>query len=459
MTARVLLIEDDQDARELLEALLETQGYAVKSVSSYAAALSLLEEESFETVVTDLELGGQGGLEICEAVARLMPGVPVIVVTGHGSLDVAIQSIRAGAYDFITKPVDAELLGVSLRRAIEHRMIQVQLKELKDAAAKAVRPTALVGKCAPMLRVYDLISRVADTPASVMISGESGTGKELVARALHDQSDRKDAPFVPINCAAVPAQLLEAELFGHEKGAFTDARQARQGLFQRANGGTLFLDEIGDMPSEMQVKLLRVLQERKVRPLGGTQERDIDVRVVAATHRDLETEIEEGRFREDLYYRLNVVQLNLPPLRSRGNDILLLADEFVRESGRRLGREVEGISAEAAELLLAFDWPGNVRQLQNCIERAVTLTRFDTLTPDDLPEKIRGYVSQSKGAGLQLDPEHVQPLDVIERLYIEQVLAFADNNKSQAARLLGVDRRTLYRKLDAYAESPGTDLA
>lgn len=455
MTARVLLIEDDDDSRELLSALLEAQGFELESCCSYPAALRLLESQSFDTVLTDLELGNQGGLDVCEAVARVQPGVPVIVVTGHGSLSVAIESIRAGAYDFITKPVDSQLLGVALDRAVEHRSIQVQLKELRDAATGTTHPGKLVGNCAPMLRVYDLISRVADTPASVLISGESGTGKELVARALHDQSERKHAPFVPINCAAVPAQLLESELFGHEKGAFTDARQARQGLFQRANQGTLFLDEIGEMPPEMQVKLLRVLQERKVRAVGSTQEKEVDVRVVAATHRDLETEIEEGRFREDLYYRLNVVQLALPPLRARGNDILLLANEFIQESARRLGREVQGLSAEAAELLLAFDWPGNVRQLQNCIERAVTLARFDTLTPEDLPEKIRGYTSAGTASGIQLDPEHVQPLEVIERRYIEQVLQFCDNNKSQAARLLGVDRRTLYRKLDSYADSSG----
>jgi two-component system response regulator HydG len=295
-----------------------------------------------------------------------------------------------------------------------------------------------------------MIARVADTPSSVLICGESGTGKELVARALHDGSERHAAPFIGINCAAMPANLLESELFGHEKGAFTDARSARSGLFQQAHGGTLFLDEIGEMPPEMQAKLLRVLQERTVRPVGATKEIPVDVRVITATNRDLEDEIERGRFREDLFYRLNVVQIVLPPLREREGDVLLLAHEFVSRAARALGRSVRGISGEAGELLLAYDWPGNVRQLQNCMERAVTLARFEQITPDDLPEKVRGYVAEAPQSGFVVDPERIAPLSVIERRYIEQVLKYTNNNKSQAARLLGMDRRTLYRKLESY---------
>lgn len=451
MKSRILLIEDDDDSRELLEELMISMDMEVTSGHDFASAERLLSTESFDTVLTDLQLQGRGGLDVCDAVQRLQPGLPVIVVTGHGSLSSAIEAMRAGAYDFITKPVDAQLLGLSLRRALEHWSIQGKLKELEDTVEKSKRPGKLIGECAPMKRVYDLIARVSDTPASVLVCGESGTGKELVAQALHQGGARRDMPFVALNCAAVPASLLESELFGHERGAFTDARNARAGLFREAEGGTVFLDEIGEMPAEMQAKLLRVLQERKVRPVGGSREHSIDVRVVAATHRDLEEEIEQGRFREDLYYRLNVVQINLPPLRTRGNDVLLLAQEFLKESALRLGRQVSGFSTEAAEKLLGFDWPGNVRQLQNCIERAVTLARFDQIAPDDLPERVRSHTSAVSDAAQVLDLEHVQPLEVVERRYIEQVLHVAGDNKSQAARLLGMDRRTLYRKLEQYA--------
>ncbi len=451
MNGNILLVEDDADERDLLKQLFEKYGCEVEGASNFEEACQKLQSQAFDTIVTDLNLGAQGGLDVCEAAKNFQPGVPVIVVTGHGSLGTAIEALRKGAYDFITKPVDARLLEVSLQRSLEHRAIKSQLHELRSNPAIA-RQGALLGECAPMKRVYDLIARVADTPASVVITGESGTGKELVARALHDASERKDEPFVAINCSAVPANLLESELFGHERGAFTDAKRARDGLFVQADRGTLFLDEIGEMPEEMQPKLLRVLQDQVVRPIGGERQRKIDVRIIAATHRDLEEEIEQGRFREDLYYRLNVVQIHLPPLRTRGNDILLLANAFLEDAARRLGRDVKGLSPEAAELLLNFDFPGNVRQLQNCIERAVTLARFDQLTPQDLPEKIRDFEAPSGAGRFFVDPEHIVPLEVMEQRYVEEVLKVAGNNKSHAARLLGMDRRTLYRKLESYDE-------
>lgn len=451
MGRKILLVEDNRDERELLSELLRGQDHDVEPASGFSEACELLQSQVFDTVVTDLQLGGRDGLEVIGAVSNFQPGVPVIVVTGHGSLNVAIEALRSGAYDFITKPVDAQLLEVALRRSLERRAIQTQLEELREPRSSR-ELGALLGECAPMKRVYELMERVADTPSSVVVTGESGTGKELVARALHDLSSRRDQPFVAINCSAVPASLLESELFGHEKGAFTDAKRSRDGLFVQAHRGTVFLDEIGDMPEEMQPKLLRVLQEQVVRPVGGDRETSVDVRVVAATHRDLEEQIERGRFREDLYYRLNVVQIHLPPLRSRGNDILVLAAAFLKSSAERLGRPVREISPEAAELLLNFDWPGNVRQLQNCIERGVTLARFEQLTPQDLPEKVRNFQAPATVGGFSVDPEHIVPLNVIERRYIEQVLRAAGDNKSQAARLLGVDRRTLYRKLEGYQE-------
>ncbi len=456
MPSRILLVEDSTDERDLLKQLMETFGCEVTDTAHFEEACQKLQTGSFDTVVTDLNLGKNSGLDVCGAVANFQPGVPVIVVTGHGSLQTAIDALRGGAYDFITKPVDAQLLEISLRRALERRAIENQLNELRNSPAER-QPGALLGECAPMRRVYDLIARVSDTPASVVITGESGTGKELVARALHDASSRKDEPFVAINCSAVPASLLESELFGHERGAFTDARKARDGLFVQADRGTLFLDEIGEMPEEMQPKLLRVLQEQIVRPLGSQRERKVDVRIVAATHRDLEEEIEQGRFREDLYYRLNVVQIHLPPLRSRGNDILMLAEAFLKDAAARLGRKVTSLSPEAAELLLRFDFPGNVRQLQNIIERAVTLARYEQLTPQDLPEKLRDFDAPGGQGGFFVDAEHIVSLEAMERRYIEEVLRICGQNKSQAARLLGVDRRTLYRKLDSPDESDGAN--
>jgi two-component system response regulator HydG len=307
----------------------------------------------------------------------------------------------------------------------------------------------LVGESEAMKKVFDLIRRVADTDTSVLITGESGTGKELVARALHEGSARGDASFIAVNCAAVPANLLESELFGHAKGAFTDAKRDRKGLFLRAEGGTVLLDEIGEMPSEMQPKLLRVLQERKLRPVGADGEIPFDTRIVSSTNRDLETAVEEGRFREDLFYRLNVVQIHVPPLRARGNDILLLAQHFLEQVAERMDKAVRGITSEAAKKLLEYDWPGNVRQLENVIERAVTLTQFDKLTVEDLPDKITAYEAPPQQLGAA-DPEHMLSLAELERRYIEQVLTATDGNKTQAAKVLGLDRRTLYRKLERW---------
>jgi two-component system response regulator HydG len=283
----------------------------------------------------------------------------------------------------------------------------------------------------------------------VVITGESGTGKELVARALHDEGSRGSRRFVAVNCAALPTTLLESELFGHVKGAFTDARVARQGLFVQADGGTILLDEVGEMPAEMQSKLLRVLQERRVRPVGGSADVTFDARVVAATNRDLETEVEEGRFREDLYSRLNVVQIHVPPLRVRGNDVLLLGQHFVERVGSRTGKAVRGISGDAAKKLLAYDWPGNVRQLENCMERSVALTRFDQIVVDDLPERIRNHESARVDVS-DVDAENLLTLDELEKRYVERVLRATDGNKTQAAAILGLDRRTLYRKLERY---------
>ncbi len=449
MTSTLLVIDDDQAMCELMEVGLSKHGYKVEWRTRGAEALELAQTHDFAAIITDLNLQRMSGLDICRRMGEARPDVPVIVVTAFGDMNSAIAAIRAGAYDFINKPVEIEALAHAINRAVAHNHLREEVKRLTDAVERSSSSGDLVGKSTAMKKVYDLIQRVADTEASILLTGESGTGKELVARALHQQSRRGSHPFTALNCAAVPANLLESELFGHTKGAFTDAKLTRRGLFDEASGGTVLLDEIGEMPMEMQPKLLRVLQERKVRPVGGNSEIDVNVRVVAATNRDLETEVEEGRFREDLYYRLNVVQIHMPPLRARGNDVLLLAQHFVEKFAHRMRKGVAGISSDAAKKLLEYDWPGNVRQLENCMERAVTLTRFDKITVDDLPDKIRAYEGIHVNL-VDVDAEHVLTLDELERRYIERVLRAAGGNKTQAAKLLGLDRRTLYRKIERY---------
>ena len=450
--ASVLVVDDDASMCETLQFGLEPRGFAVRWTTSPAEALQLLEGGEFEAVVTDLNMRGMSGLELCERIAANRPDLPVIVITAFGSLDTAIAAIRAGAYDFITKPLEIEVLVLALERALTHGRLRAEVKRLREALSDAgTRFDDVVGASPAIRRVHELIERIADADASVLITGESGTGKEVVARALHRRGRRKDGPFIAINCAALPETLLESELFGHERGAFTDARAARSGLFVQANGGTLFLDEIGELPLPLQPKLLRALQERAVRPLGSEREVPFDVRLVTATNRDLETAVHEGRFREDLFFRVNVIHVPLPPLRASGGDILLIAQRFVNEYAARSGRAVTGLSPQAAERLLAYAWPGNVRELENCIERAIALAQHDKILPDDLPEKIRDY-RRSHVLVASDDPAELVPLEEVERRYILRVLEAVGGNKSQAAQVLGLGRKTLYRKLEEYGE-------
>jgi two-component system response regulator HydG len=386
------------------------------------------------------------GIELCKRIVETRSDVPVIVLTAFGNFESAVDAMRAGAYDFLSKPIQLDALAMAIERAAERRRLRGELRRLE----REVRPVdggTLEAKSAAMRAVLDVVERIASSDTTVLVSGESGTGKEVVARAIHDRSRRASRPFVAINCAAVPETLLESELFGHMRGAFTDARSNEPGLFVTANGGTLFLDEIGDMPLSIQPKLLRVLQERTLRPVGGTSERPIDVRVIAATNHDLETAIEEGRFRGDLYYRVNVVNVALPPLRARGPDILPLAMRFIAEAARRADKPVVGIAPAAAERLMAFPWPGNIRELQNCIEHAVALARFEHISVDDLPEKVRSFKSSHVVIAGD-DPSDLAPLEQVERRYVARVMDAVGQNKSAAARVLGIDRKRLYRMLE-----------
>ena len=452
----VLVVDDERDTCELLEMALARQGMQVTTCTTAADALEKVTTRDFDVVLTDLTMPDMSGLELCERIITLRPDVPVVLITGHGSLETAMGAIRAGAYDFVTKPIESKTLGVVVSRAVQHRRLRDQIKQLR--AAQDANQSLIVGGSAAMRKVADLIDRVGDSDASVLIHGETGTGKELVARAVHNKSKRREGPFVAINCAAVPHSLLESELFGHARGAFTDAKSTRMGLFQQANGGTLFLDEIGELPIDVQPKLLRALQERKVRPVGDNREIPYDARIVAATNRDLENEVREKRFREDLFYRINVVKLEVPPLRSRGSDTLHLAHHFLKTFADRSGKSTLELSERAAERLMAYEWPGNVRELENCIEHAVALARFDQVTVEDLPEKLRGYLAGSFVATAN-DPTEIVTMEELEKRYLLRVFKLVGNNKSRAAEVLGIDRRTMYRKLERYASLEGGEAA
>jgi two-component system response regulator AtoC len=448
MTGRVLFVDDDPGMREVVGSLLGERGFDVTCLGSATEAMTALGDQEFDVIVTDLQMQGMDGMDLCRRVKERRPSVPVVVVTAFGNMEAAVAAIRAGAYDFVAKPIEMEDLVFRVTRAVQHRQLGEEVKRLRTAVG-AVGPGHIIGESLPMKAVYALLERVQDTDATVLITGESGTGKELVAQAVHQRGRHQAGPFVAINCAAVPETMLESELFGHTKGAFTDARTSQPGLFIGANGGTLFLDEIGEMPLSMQVKLLRALQERKVRPVGGNHEVPFDARIVCATSRDLDADVAEGRFREDLYYRINVIRIHLPPLKARGNDVLLIAQHFIERFATQSKKHVIGLATPAAERLLAYAWPGNVRELSNCMERAVALTEVDHVTVDDLPEKIRTY--RSSQFVLPTDnPTELRSMDEVEKQYILKVLRSMNGNKTSAAEILGFDRKTLYRKLQSY---------
>jgi two-component system response regulator HydG len=446
MSGKVLIVDDERNMCELLETDLTLRGFEASWTTSAADALRTVRGDDFDVVLTDIRMPGTTGIHLCQQIARDYPDLPVIVMTAFGSLDTAVAALRAGAYDFVTKPIEMDLLALAVTRAIRQHQLQRQVRELAEAVDHQAHFGEIIGDSPAMQRVYAQLAQLAATETSVLLAGESGTGKELVARSLHRKSRRASGPFVAVNCAAIPETLLESELFGHAKGAFTDARQERQGLFARAQGGTLFLDGIGELPLAMQVKLLRALEERAVRPVGSDQEVPFDTRIISATNRDLEAAIDEGRFRDDLYYRINVIQIELPPLRARGADVLLLAQHFLEVFAESMHKEVVGIHQAAADRLLSYNWPGNVRELRNVVERAVALTQHDHITAADLPEKIRDHRGGQVVIGGD-DPSELVSLEELQRRYIAHVLEATGGNQTQAAAILGVDRKTLYRKL------------
>jgi len=449
LQGRVLIVDDDDDLRDLLVAGLGAQAYECVGCASAEKGLAALLDGRFDVILADINLPGMSGIEFCSRVIQDRPDQVVMVMTAFGSMKSAIAAIRAGAYDYITKPLDVDAVGLRIGRVVKEYRIRDEARRLRAVFEVNESYGGILGRSPAMQKVYDLLERVSDSEASVLVTGESGTGKELVARALHDSGPRREGPFVAVNCSAVPENLLESELFGHARGAFTDARQDRVGLFSQANGGTLFLDEIGEIPLLVQPKLLRALEERKVRPVGSNHELDIDVRIVAATNRDLEAAVEEQRFREDLYFRINVIHVDLPPLRSRGTDILALAQHFLGRYALQAGKEVQGISPSAAQRLCDYEWPGNVRELRNCMERAVALTRYTDVAVEDLPERVAKY-RRSHVVVASDDPSELVPMEEVERRYILRVVETVGGNKTMASKILGLDRKTLYRKLERY---------
>lgn len=449
--SHVLVVDDDETVGLVLEAELKKRGYRVTVCASAENARAVVEREKLDVVVTDFLLQGVSGTALCRQIIDVQPEVPIVVMTAFGSLESAVEAIRAGAYDYVTKPIDGTDLALTIERALKERSLRSEARRLRGLVAQD-GSSEMIGSSPQMQQALELVDRVAKSDVTVLVCGETGTGKELIARAVHARSPRATGPFVAINCAAVTETLLESELFGHTKGAFTDARQAKVGLFVKASGGTLFLDEIGEMPAGMQAKLLRALQERVVRPVGSDAEVPFDARIVTATNVDLEKAVAEKRFREDLFYRINVVHIAMPPLRCRGSDVLEIAAATLRDC-QPAGRKIVGFAPAAIGRLLSYPWPGNIRELQNVVRCAAAVTEFDHIVVDDLPEDIRAYTAPppEQETGAVLDQELV-PVSVLEQRYIAHVLRAVGGNKTLAAKVLGFDRRTLYRKLEGQEE-------
>ncbi len=449
MSSRVLVVDDEENLRLVLETMLRRHGYTVKAVASAEAALAALEAFAPDFVLADVRMGGMSGIELTRELAARGSSVTVIVMSAYGSIELALEAMKAGAYDYVAKPFKQDEVLLALRKAEERESLRRENKALKEQVAAAARFEEMIGKSEAMAGVYRTIEKAAAYATTVLIQGESGTGKELVARALHVRSPRKERRFVAVNCGAIPEALLESELFGHRRGAFTDAVADKRGLFEEAHEGTLFLDEIGELPLATQVKLLRVLQEGTLRRLGDTKDRQVDVRVVAATVRDLREEVDEGRFREDLFYRLNVLPLRVPPLRERREDIPLLVDHLIERNNARLGTRIRGLDDKAKRLMLAYRWPGNVRELENVLERAMVLADGDVLSDADLPERLRepDPVQVVLGAG---ELSIKKTARYMEETLIKKALEKTGGNRTQASKLLEISHRALLYKIKDY---------
>jgi len=446
--ARILVVDDDELILASLGEFLRLEGYEVETAASFAEASGLLAAERFNVVVADVAMPEVDGFELLRMVRNRYRDTAVVMITGYGTIKSAVEAIKQGAFGYLTKPIDDEELRVTIRRALEQQHLVAENLALRRRLDERYGLENVIGHDPKMQRVFEVVEAVADTPTTVLITGESGTGKSMVARAIHQRSNRRDGPFVEVACGALPETLLESELFGHVRGAFTGAVGERAGKFKQADGGTIFLDEISTATPALQVKLLRVLQEFAFEPVGGTKTERVNVRCILATNEDLEEAVRQGRFRQDLYYRVNVVTIHLPPLRERLGDIPLLAEHFLRRHRERTGRDVLGFTDEAMRCLQAYGWPGNVRELENVVERAVILTRHPTITVEDLPESVRAPSTGSDGDGRILPLK--KALEKPEREIIERALRAFHGNRQATAEALGINRTTLYKKMRRY---------
>ena len=447
MKYRLLVVDDEKNIREGLAAGLELSGHEVVTAADGAEGIKRFLKGDIDMVIADLRMPGLTGDELLKKIQHESPGTPVILLTGHGTVEAAVEAMRNGAWDFLTKPVNLDHLSLLVKQALDNRELFLKHLRLEEELARRKSFQAIIGNSASMRRVFDTISRAAPTKASILITGESGVGKELVADAIHSLSPRKDKPLIKVHCAALATSLLESELFGHEKGAFTGATGRKRGRFELANEGTLFLDEIGEIDQNIQIKLLRVLQEKKFERVGGEETVETDVRIVAATNKDLKTEIEKGNFREDLYFRLNVVNIQVPPLRERKDDLPLFISAFLREFGEENNRKIDGINDRARSCLYAYDWPGNVRELRNCLESAVVMSRGNLITEEDLPPGLRkisdeGWIRIPIGS----------TMEEAEKIIIRETVSAQKGNKTKAAEILGIGRKTLHRKHPPWEE-------
>ncbi|MCP4602839.1 MAG: sigma-54-dependent Fis family transcriptional regulator [Proteobacteria bacterium] len=450
---RILVVDDEESIRVTLNALLSHRGYHVIAVPDAKTALVKLEEEEIDFILADVRMPDMDGIELTrEIMAREIP-ITVIVMSAYGSVDNAIEAMKAGAYDYITKPFKTDEVILTFAKAEERENLRRENARLKAEMVGRYDFDGIIARSESMEIIFKMISKISEYKSTVLITGESGTGKELIARAIHTSSSRTDGPFVAVNSGAIPETLLESELFGHKRGAFTDAHSDKRGLFAEAQGGTLLLDEVGELPLSLQVKLLRVLQEGSVRQLGDTKDTQVDVRIIAATIRNLDEEVKEGRFREDLYYRLNVLPIHLPPLRERAEDISLLVEHFISRHNARLGTKIQGLNSEAERMLLSYNWPGNVRELENTIERAMVLSEGDQITPDDLPKRIqetRDPIQMTLGSG-ELSVK--KTFRIIEEELIRRALAKTGGNRTVAAKHLEISHRALLYKIKSYGIS------
>jgi DNA-binding NtrC family response regulator len=447
---RLLVVDDEKNQRELLEGFLQKKGYAVRSAGGGEEALAWLKENGCEVILTDHKMPGMDGTTLLKKVKALNPEIVVVLLTAYGTVEKAVEAMKLGAYDYLTKPIDLDELLILLGRIEERLLLTREVRQLRQEIKEKFSFEGVITQSPRMDEVLSMVARVAPSQSTILIRGESGTGKGLLARVVHSQSHRSKGPFLTLNCAAIPENLLESELFGHEKGAFTGALGLHQGKFEQAQGGTLFLDEIGDLSPALQAKLLRAVQDRAFERVGGTRTIEVDVRLISATHQNLEQRIREQRFREDLYYRLNVVSLFLPPLRERKEDIPILLDHFLKKFGKANRKENLEISREARDLLLRYDYPGNIRELENLVERAVVLSRGRLITTQELPFHLKEGVREASGAPPDADQTLTDRLDALEKTLIQQALEAAAGVQTRAAEKLGISERVLRYKLKKY---------